>query len=328
MRISSGVLAAVIAVVAGAASAQQATPYASAQAAFEKGLGAYKAGHIEIAIPALTEAAAKSKENAKFYAEFYLARIYSESAGGIANHPKAYVLFRKLADENAQVDPEDAQRAPFVAKALIALAGYARAGLSEIDLPANPRRAADYLYHAATFFGDKEAQVELAKVYVSGEASRDDVRRGMHYLATLSEESNPAAQALLAELFWRGRHLKRDEQRALALITMAVENAPPHDRMWIEETYHGIYCATAEATRRMAERLMARWRSSFARPVPYPADRMGLGGRDLMPERQCANGEAVALRRASAAGSGTVAASPPRADAVQGSAMSLGPRGK
>ena len=28
---------------------------------------------------------------------------------------------------------------------------------------ANPRRAASYLHHAAMFFGDKEAQFELAK---------------------------------------------------------------------------------------------------------------------------------------------------------------------
>ena len=39
-----------------------ATGYASAQAAFEQGLGAYKSGYYEIAIPALEEAAAKGAE--------------------------------------------------------------------------------------------------------------------------------------------------------------------------------------------------------------------------------------------------------------------------
>ncbi len=292
MRISSGILIAALIAVAGTASAQQASTHAT----LEAGLAAYRSGHSEIAIPALTEAAAKGNENTKFFAEFYLARIYSESAGGIANHPKAYVLYRKIADENAEVDPSESQRAAFVAKALIGLAGYTRSGLRDIDLPPNARRATDYLYHAANYFGDKEAQLELAKVYVSGDASKDDVRRGMHYLSTLSEESNPSAQAVLAEMFWRGNHVRRDEQRALALITMAVENAPAHDRMWIEEIYHSVFCGTSQGTRQVAEGFIVKWRSFFARPA-QPADGLGLVGRDLMPQRRCSNGEMVAVRR-------------------------------
>ena len=54
--------------------------YASPQAAFEQGLGAYKSGYYEIAIPALEEAAGKGAELNKFFAEFYLARIYSDNA--------------------------------------------------------------------------------------------------------------------------------------------------------------------------------------------------------------------------------------------------------
>ncbi len=292
MRISRGVVVAALIAVGGAASAQQ----TSTQASLEAGLAAFRSGQSETAIPALTEAAARGDENTKFFAEFYLARIYSESAGGIANHPKAFVLYRKLADENAEVDPAENQRAAFVAKALIALAGYTRSGLREIDLPPNPRRAIDYLYHAANYFGDKEAQLELAKVYVGPDASKDDARRGMHYLSTLSEESNPSAQAVLAEMFWRGNHVRRDEQRALALITMAVENAPAHDRMWIEEIYHSVFCGTSQGTRQVAEGFVARWRNFFARPA-RPADGLGLVGRDLMPERQCSNGEQVAVRR-------------------------------
>ena len=294
MRTFKGVVVAALIAVAGAASAQESS---NAQAAFERGVQAFKSGHNERAIPALTEAAANGKGNTRFYSEFYLARIYSESAGAIADHAKAFVLFRKIADENAEVDPSENQRAPFVARALIALASYTRTGLKDINLEANPRRATDSLYHAANFFGDRDAQLELAKTYLGGEASKDDVRRGMHYLSALTEESVPAAQATLAEMFWRGRHVKQDDERALALITMAAENAPAHERMWIEDTYHSIYCAATVGTRKMAEGLIARWRNVFARPAQHPADRSAIAARDLSPERQCANGETVAVRR-------------------------------
>jgi exopolysaccharide production negative regulator len=291
-------LAAAIAVWTGSAAAQQVAASASAQAAIERGLAAYQAGSREAAIAALSEAASRGDASARFAAEFYLARIYAENIAVGADQTKAFVLFRKLADENLNVDPETSKRAPFIAKALIALAGYVRTGLGDIDLAPNPGRAVDYLHHAAVFFGDHDAQFELARIYLGGDASADDVRRGLHYLAALTEESHAPAQALLAELFWRGRHVKKDERRALALVSIAAENAPSHERIWIDDTYATIYCATTESTREQAERLVARWRRMFAQPAAGPdADVRGAAGaaRGLVPERQCASGERVAV---------------------------------
>src|SRR6185436_12963520 len=123
MRISSGVVAALAIAAAGVAWAGgDGVKYASPQAAFEQGLGAYKSGYYEIAIPALEEAAKSGPELNRFFAEFYLARIYSDNSSALTNHAKAYELFQKLATENADADPEDGRRAPFVAKALTALA--------------------------------------------------------------------------------------------------------------------------------------------------------------------------------------------------------------
>lgn len=327
MRISSGVLALALMVCAGAAAASPPARDLSGQVELEQGLTAYKTGSYATALPALKAAAANGNDTAKFFAEFYMARIYADNAGALSDHPKAFMLFRKLADENADIDPDDDHRSPFVAKAFIALAEYVRGGLKDIGVAPNPRRAANYLHHAAIFFGDKEAQFELAKLYLSGEGGNDDVRRGLHYLSALSEQSYPAAQALLAELLWKGRFVKSDERRALALITMAAENAPASDRIWIDETYHSIYCATTHGTRQEATGLMARWRKMFARPVAEPVDRAGLGGRESQPERQCSNGEAVAIRRADTMAAARPAASTQSAtqpEVMQGSAVPLG----
>jgi exopolysaccharide production negative regulator len=291
------VAAAVLTAWAGPTIAQRTHTYPSAQAAIERGLSAYQAGSRDAAIAALSEAAARGDASVRFAAEFYLARIYAENIAAGAEQTKAFVLFRKLADENLEIDPETSKRAPFVAKALIALAGYVRAGLTDIDLAPNPSRANDYLHHAAVFFGDRDAQLELARIYLSGVASGDDVRRGLHYLAALTEEGHAPAQALLADVLWRGRHVKKDERRALALVTMAAESAPSHERVWIDDTYATIFCATPEPTREEAGRLVARWRRMFAQPSASPdaATQGGTGARALVPERQCANGEQVAL---------------------------------
>jgi TPR repeat protein len=300
MRISSGVVAAALLALAGAAAAQQpaASPpgrAVSRPAALERGLHAYQAGRQEAAISALSEAAGHGDPTARFVAEFYLARAYAESVGAAADQTKAFVLYRKLADENLTVDPDTSQRAPFVAKALIALAGYVRTGIAEIDLAPNPRRAAEYLHHAAVFFGDRDAQFELARTYLSGDSPNDDVKRGLHYLAVLTEESHAPAQAMLADLFWRGRHVRKDGRRALALATMAVERAPAHERLWIEETYAIIFCAAPQATRDEAGGLIAGWRRMFAPSAAVPTGRTGFDSGDLLAERQCASGETVAI---------------------------------
>jgi TPR repeat protein len=330
MRIFSGALAAALIVVSGAALAGSGVKYASPQAAFEQGLGAYRSGYYEIAIPALEEAATKGAELNKFFAEFYLARIYSDNASAVTDHAKAYMLFQKLADDNADADPEDGQRAPFVAKALTALAGYLRRGVKEIGVEPDPERAVDYLHHAATFFGDKDAQFELAKVYLGGVGTPEDVKRGMHYLSVLTEEGYPGAQAFLADLLWRGRYVKKDERRALALIKVAVENAPEHERIWIEDIYQNIFCGASQGTRQQADGIVAKWRKMFSRPSP-PADRMGLGA-ELQPQRTCGNGELVDIirdgTRPAAKDQAPAVTMPPaaRPEAVQGSTTGFGLR--
>jgi uncharacterized protein len=326
MRIFSGVLTAALIAASGVAYAGSGgVKYASPQAAFEQGLGAYKSGYYEIAIPALEEAAAKGVELNKFFAEFYLARIYSDNASAFANHAKAYILFQKFADNNADVDPDDGQRAPFVAKALTALAGYLRDGIRQIGVAPDQERAVDYLHHAATFFGDKDAQFELAKVYLGGVGTPEDVKRGMHYLSVLTEESHPGAQAFLADLLWRGRFVKKDERRALALIRMAVENAPEHERIWIEDIYQNIFCGASPGTRQQADGIVARWRKMFSRPSSPPGERMGLGA-ELQPQRACGNGEAVEFNRDGTKGPmptlALPSATPPAA--VQGSTTGFG----
>src|SRR6185503_3066275 len=130
-----------------------------------------------------------------------------------------------------------------------------------------------------------------------------------------------ARQALLADLYWRGRHVKKDERRALALITVAVENAPEHERIWIEDIYQNIFCGTSQGTRKQADGIVATWKKIFTRPAA-PPDRMALGG--LEPQRKCGTGEVLDIRREAAPPKETppaVVATPPaaRPEPMQGS---------
>ncbi len=283
--------------VAGPAAAADEVKFATPQAAFEQGLGAYKSGYFEIARPALEHAARTAEGDARFLAEYYLARLYADNAGSQTNHARAYEIYQRIADENADIDPEDGLRAPIVAKVLTALAGYVRAGLPAIGLHADESRAIEYLEFAATFFNDKDAQFELAKIYLGAAEGSSDIKRGTHNLAVLAQEGHAGAQAFLADLHWRGKIVPKYENRALALITMAMENAPSSERIWIEDIYQNVYCGSSPYVRKSADGIVAVWKRMFTPQTGNGDRRMALGARELEPERRCANGEAVDTQR-------------------------------
>ncbi len=266
--------------------------YSSAQDALDQGIGAYNGGYYEIAEPALKYAA----EARQFLAPYYLARIYSDNNGPLTDHAKAYELYLKIAKEHTEVDPDDDQRAPYVAKAMTQIAGYWMQGLPEVGLKANSRIAAEYLREAAQFFRDEDAQFELAKLYLHGDGIQSDVPYAKHWLSVLSQKGHAGAQAFLADLLWRGKFMEPDPVRALALISVAVANAPPYERVWIEDIYQDIYCGAAQGIRKQATGIVADWRTRYGRK-PDMRDRSGPGVLNAQAIRPCGNGEAADYNR-------------------------------
>jgi uncharacterized protein len=270
--------------------------FVSPEAALEQGLGAYRSGIHTIAEKALAYAA----DRGSLLGKWYLSRLYADPASAMTNHARSYeLLFAIVSEHAARIDVDDDPRATYVGKALTALAGYWLRGLPEIGIKPNPERAAGYLQEAATFFRNHDAQFELAKLYLTGEGVPVDKRQATHWLSTLSQIGHPGAQAFLADLYWRGKLLPRDEGRALALITLAVENAPAQERIWIEDIYHGIYCGMAAGVRRQQEALIASFRQRYApRPGTEPQDSLGASAA---PVRACADGTPLPAPRESGA---------------------------
>lgn len=271
-----------------AAAAQSVTTFSSPREALRQGVSAYQGGYYELAMPALQYAAGADE----FMASYYLAKIYQDSTGPYTDHAKAYALFEKIADEHLDADPDD-PRALYVGKALTALAGYVLRGLPEIGLAADPERAVFYLKNASTTFNDEDAQFELAKLQLKGEGVETNVPLGRHWLSVLSQNGHAGAQAFFADLLWRGKHVEPDPARALALIAVAVDNAPPQDAMWIEDIYQNIFCGAGEGTRKQATGIVAQWGNRYGRKPVETIDRSGLGKLAAGPVRTCKNGELV-----------------------------------
>jgi uncharacterized protein len=262
--------------------------FKSSTAALQQGLEFYKRGDYVRALPALEYAAADNL----FMAQYTLAQLYADNAAAETDHAKAYMLFQTIADEHSDADPDDAKRAPYVAKALTALAGYLRVGLPEIGVKPDPERAADYLHHAALFFGDEDAQFELVKLKLKGDGVPADIASAKHWLAVLTQRGHAGAQAFLADLYWRGKLMEQDKVRAFALITVAVEHAPPRERIWIEDVYQNIFCGAGEGIRKQATGMVADWRARYGRKLDA-APKVGLDPLYPLAVRTCQNGDQV-----------------------------------
>ena len=290
MRISRLALSIVLLALPATLAVAGSTPFSSAQEALKQGISAYHGGYYEIAIPALEFAAAQDE----YMAEYYLARIYADNSGSHTDHGKAYKLFQHIADEHMDADPDEDPRAPYVGKSLTALAGYVRVGLPEIGVKPDPKQAVIYLNTASTFFNDQDAQFELAKLQLKGEGLETNIPLGKYWLTVLSQNGHAGAQAFLADLLWRGKYMEADQARALALISIAVEKAPPYERLWIEDIYQNIFCGAAEGTRKQATGIVAQWDNRYGRNPDKRDQTDGLGPLAGAPERTCQNGERVA----------------------------------
>ena len=296
MRISNHFVLSILAIALGAVVASTAsiakTRYADPKEAERNGISAYKGGYYELAIPALEYAA----ERNMFLAQYFLARLYADNNSAHTDHAKAFLLFRSIAHENADADPDDESRAPYVARAFTALAQYYRLGLNEANVDKNLQRAAEYLNHAALFFSDPDAQFELAKLYLKGDGGVPlDIPHGKHWLSRLAQEGHAGAQAFLSDLLWKGKIVEKDEVMAYALISVAVKNAPTQDRVWIEDIYQNIHCGASPDVRKQVDGgMVADWDRRYGREPEYE-DRSGLGQLDAAPVRTCANGEAVPI---------------------------------
>ena len=271
-----------------ASSADAQVSFSTSREALDQGISAYRSGNYAIAIPALEFA----KEQDAFPARYYLSRIYSDNNSRHTDHAKAFALLREFVVRHADTDPADYRRAPTVASALTRLARYVRDGVATIGVEADVDRAVEYFRHSATFFRDEDAQFELAKLRLTGDGLRRSVPSALHWLGVLSRKGHPGAQAFLADLYWRGKYTERNRIQALILITLAQENAPVEDRVWIEDIHQNIFCGATHGTRKAVSGMVATWRSKYGRSSA--ADELDdLPQLNASPVRTCANGETV-----------------------------------
>jgi TPR repeat protein len=228
--------------------------FASPLEAYRQGKAAFDEGWYGLALPALRYAAARGV----FGAQLKLAKMYEFGLGVIRNDAAAFKLYERVSGQNWNISSFH-PAAPYIGQALSALGVYHLNGVPDMQIEPNERRAARYFMHAAQYFGDPRGQTELARLYLSGQGISKNTRRAVGWLNNAARKRYAPAQALLGQLLWQGEIVKKRQVKALALLTLAQENASPQDADWISELYDTVTAEANPNDMRRAEAVADRW---------------------------------------------------------------------
>jgi TPR repeat protein len=219
------------------------------QAALRVGLESYHAGNTKKSVEALRYAA----DSGESLALWKLGRMYADGDGVTRDDAKAYSYFAKLVEHFSEDEPEPRERM-MAAAAFVAVGLYYLEGIASAKIEPDASRAFDLFRYAATYFGNADAQYNLARMYLEGNGVAKNVRQGVNWLDLAVRKGHAPAQALLGHLMFNGE-AGGPPQRARGLMYLTLAREAAGDRasdQWIVELHSRALARASDADRKAA----------------------------------------------------------------------------
>ena len=191
-------------------------------------------------------------------AQWKLGRMYANGDGVIQDDLRAFEYFSRIANAHAEDSPS-APQATIVANAFVALGRYYLNGIPNSKIKPDTDRAREMFSYAASYFGNADAQYDLARLYLkTPDASRDDFRYGARWLGLAAQKGQHQAQAMLGQMLFNGDRMPPQRARGLMWLTLARDSAAP-DETWIRESYNRAIAKANDDDRAMALQMLEHW---------------------------------------------------------------------
>jgi TPR repeat protein len=196
-------------------------------------------------------------ENGHPMAQWKLGRMYAEGDGVPQDDLRAFEYFSRIANAHADDSPGTPQ-ARFVANAFVALGHYYLEGIPKTRVKPDAARARQMFSYAASYFGDAEAQFNLARLYIDGNGAPKDTRQAARWLYSAAQKGQYQAQAQLGSMLFAGDGVPRQSARGLMWLTLAKDAAPP-DQVWVNKLYDSAFTQATDDERSLALVYLERW---------------------------------------------------------------------
>jgi TPR repeat protein len=223
--------------------------------AFKSAAKALKAGDMASASRALEFAAGKGHA----LAQWKLARMYAEGEGVPRDDVKAFEFYRAIANAHADESP-DTPQARVVSSAFVALGSYYLNGIPNSDIKPDPARATDMFQYAASYFGDRDAQYNLGRIYLDGAPGiPKDAKSAARWFRLSADKGQHQAQALLGQLLFTGDQLPRQAAWGLMYLTLARDGAHEPEDKWIIDLHTKALAVAEPEEREMARTYLEKY---------------------------------------------------------------------
>lgn len=127
-----------------------------------------------------------------------------ENGEGVAKDPvKAFGYFAQIANQHADAAPRGVE-SDIVAQSFVKMGDYYRQGLPDAGIPADIERSHALLLHAATYFGDADAQYRVGLLYLQDEGFGVNPLQSARWFSLAARKGHCLAQARLGDMLFNG----------------------------------------------------------------------------------------------------------------------------
>lgn len=169
-------------------------------------------------------------------AQWQLGLMYESGEGVQKDKAKAFAYFAEIADQHADAAPKGIE-ADIVAQSFVKVGEYYKEGVPEAGVPKDEDYANRLILHAATYFGDADAQYRVGELYLDDEEFGENPIQGARWLQLAARKGHVPAQAKLGDVLFNGTDgLTANPVEGLMWLTIASRHAVGTvEAGWIDE---------------------------------------------------------------------------------------------
>jgi len=180
-----------------------------------------------------------------------------ENGEGVAKDPvKAFGYFSQIANQHADAAPKGVE-SDIVAQSFVKVGDYYRDGLPDAGIQADSDRSHALLLHAATYFGDADAQYRVGMLYLQENELGVNPLQSARWFSLAARKGHGPAQAQLGELLFKGLEgIEPQPVEGLMWLTISRQRvAGTGDEGWVTDMLNHALSAASPAQRSEATTL-------------------------------------------------------------------------
>ncbi|MBN9304146.1 MULTISPECIES: tetratricopeptide repeat protein [unclassified Devosia] len=198
-------------------------------------------------------------------AQWQLGLMYESGEGVAQDKAKAFGYFAQIADQHADTAPRGVE-ADIVAHSFVKMGEYYKDGLPEAGIPKDEDYSIRLLLHAASYFGDADAQYRVGEMYLDKNELGDNPIQSARWLSLAAKKGHVPAQAKLGDILFNGDGgLKANRVEGLMWLSVANQLAQgTADAGWIADLLNADMSVATPDERKQAVGMADQLATQFA----------------------------------------------------------------